>query len=154
MTTVLVMVTVRLGRTRGMSGLTQCGKIEDCIGDIDGTHVTADVSRLMSTTFHGRKHYTSQNVLAAVDFDMRLAYVLAGWEGSAHDASIMSDNLSRPDGLQIPKGWGEDDFFQEVITFDEVETGRGVEVGDIEAWKGKRQESADAMWEAKVHATN
>jgi hypothetical protein len=43
-------------------------------------------------------------VLAAVDFDMRLAYVLSGWEGSAHDASIMSDNLSRPDGLQIPKG--------------------------------------------------
>ncbi|XP_051229619.1 uncharacterized protein [Lolium perenne] len=125
----------------------------DCIGDIDGTHVTANVSRSISTTFRGRKHYTSYNVLAAVYFDMRLAYVLAGWESSAHDASIMSDNLSRPDGLQIPKGWGKDDFFQEVITFDEVETGRGEEVGDKEAWKGKRQESADAMWEVKGHAT-
>jgi hypothetical protein len=51
-------------------------------------------------------------------------------------------------------GWGEDDFFQEVVTFDEVETGRGVEVGDKEAWKGKRQESANAMWETKGHTTN
>ncbi|XP_020188594.1 uncharacterized protein [Aegilops tauschii subsp. strangulata] len=27
------------------------------------------------------EHYTSQNVLAAVDFDMKFTYVLAGWEG-------------------------------------------------------------------------
>nr|XP_051211948.1 uncharacterized protein LOC127329477 [Lolium perenne] len=76
----------------------------DCIGAIDGTHVTAKVSRSMSTSFRGRKHYTSQNVLATVDFEMRFTYVLAGWEGSAHDASILSDCLSRPDGLQIPDG--------------------------------------------------
>ncbi|KAK1695571.1 hypothetical protein QYE76_012268 [Lolium multiflorum] len=77
---------------------------EDCIGAIDGTHVTAKVPRSMSAAFRGRKHYTSQNVLAAVDFDMRFTYVLAGWEGSAHDASILADSLSRPDGLQIPNG--------------------------------------------------
>ncbi|XP_071678367.1 uncharacterized protein [Lolium perenne] len=35
---------------------------------------------------------------------MRFTYVLAGWEGSAHDASILAKILSRPDGLQIPKG--------------------------------------------------
>jgi hypothetical protein len=58
----------------------------------------------MSAAFHGRKHYTSQNVLATVDFDMRFPYVLVGWEGSAHDASIMADSLSKPDGLQIPDG--------------------------------------------------
>jgi hypothetical protein len=34
-------------------------------------------------------------------------------------------------------GWSEDDFFQEVVTFDEVETGHGVEEGDNEAWKEK-----------------
>jgi hypothetical protein len=27
-------------------------------------------------------------------------------------------------------GWGEDDFFDDVVTFDEVETGYGVEVGN------------------------
>src|SRR4051794_36810211 len=37
-------------------------------------------------------------------------------------------------------GWGEDDFFQEVDTFDDAETGHGVEAGDSEAWKEKRVE--------------
>ncbi|KAK1603782.1 hypothetical protein QYE76_027455 [Lolium multiflorum] len=195
----------------------------------------------------GRKHYTSQNVLAAIDFDMRYTYVLAGWEGLAHDASILADNLSRPDGLQIPEGkfylgdagyacrpgilppfrktryhlnefsakhrplnarelfnlrhsslrvtierafaalknrfkvldqkpfhtfdtqvklvlaccilhnwilgWGEDEFFEEVVTFDEVETGHGVDAGDNDAWKVKRQERADALWEARGNTT-
>jgi hypothetical protein len=58
----------------------------------------------MYAAFRGKKHYTSQNVLATVDFVMRFTYVLAGFEGSAHDASILADNLSRPDGLQIPDG--------------------------------------------------
>ncbi|XP_071679970.1 protein ALP1-like [Lolium perenne] len=75
---------------------------QDCIGATDGTHVTAKVPRSMSAAFRRRKHYTSQNMLADVDFDMRFTYVLAGWEGSAHDASILADSLSRPDGLQIP----------------------------------------------------
>jgi hypothetical protein len=49
----------------------------------------------------GRKHYTSQNVLAVVDFNLKFTYVLAGWEGSTHDASILSDIMSRPN---IPDG--------------------------------------------------
>ncbi|XP_071674278.1 uncharacterized protein [Lolium perenne] len=57
----------------------------------------------MSAAFHGRKHYTNQNVVASIDFNMRFTYVLVGWEGSAHDARILSDSLSRPDGLQIPE---------------------------------------------------
>ncbi|XP_071681375.1 protein ALP1-like [Lolium perenne] len=176
----------------------------------------------MSATFRGRNYYTSQNVLAAVDFDMRFTYVIAGWEGSAHDASILADSLSRPDGLQIPDGkfylgdavyacrpgilppfrktrvtvervfaalknmfkvldqitfhrfdtqvklvfaccilhnwilgWGEDEFFEEVVTFDEGETSHDVDVDacDNYAWKVKRQEWADAMWEARVNTT-
>ena len=54
--------------------------------------------------FLGRKHNTTQNVLAAVDFDLRFTYVLAGWEGSAHDARILTDALQRPDGLKVPQG--------------------------------------------------
>ncbi|XP_071680516.1 protein ALP1-like [Lolium perenne] len=73
---------------------------EDCIGPIDDTHVTAKVPRSIYAAFHGRKHYTNQNMLAAVDLDMRFTYVHVGWEGSAHDASILADSLSRPDGLQ------------------------------------------------------
>ena len=54
--------------------------------------------------FWGRKHTTTQNVLAAVDFDLRFTYVLAGWEGSAHDALILADALQRTDGLKVPQG--------------------------------------------------
>jgi hypothetical protein len=60
---------------------------QDCIGTIDGTHVTARVPRSQSAAYRGRKHYISQNVLATVDFDLKFTYILAGWEGSAHDAS-------------------------------------------------------------------
>jgi hypothetical protein len=58
----------------------------------------------MRAAFMGRKHTTTQNVLAAVDFDLRFTYVLAGWEGSAHDALILSDALERSDGLIVPPG--------------------------------------------------
>jgi hypothetical protein len=46
-------------------------------------------------------------VLATIDFDMRFTYVLAGWEGPAHDAMILADSLERSDGLQVP----EDKFY-------------------------------------------
>jgi hypothetical protein len=43
-------------------------------------------------------------VLAAIDFDLKFTYVLAGWEGSAHDATILADALGRHDGLVVPEG--------------------------------------------------
>ena len=43
-------------------------------------------------------------MLADVDFDMKFTYVLAGWEGSAHDATILTDALERSDGLKVPEG--------------------------------------------------
>jgi hypothetical protein len=64
----------------------------------------ARVPKAEQAAYRGRKHYPSQNVLAAVDFDMKFTYVLAGWEGSAHDATILTDSLTRPDGLHLPAG--------------------------------------------------
>ena len=64
----------------------------------------ARVPRVEAAAYRGRKHYTSQNVLAAVDFNMKFTYVLAGWEGSAHDASILGDSMSRADEINIPDG--------------------------------------------------
>jgi hypothetical protein len=52
----------------------------------------------------GRKYTITHNVLAVVDFDLRFTYVLAGWEGSAHDALILTDALQRNDGLGVPQG--------------------------------------------------
>ena len=34
-------------------------------------------------------------MLAVVDFDMRFTYVLAGWEGSAHDGRVYEDAVAR-----------------------------------------------------------
>jgi hypothetical protein len=58
----------------------------------------------MEAAFRGRKSYTTQNVMAAVDFDLRFTFVIAGWEGTAHDASILRDALERPNGLRVPEG--------------------------------------------------
>jgi hypothetical protein len=74
------------------------------VGAIDGTHVLARVPEKYRAAFMGRKHSTTQNVLATVDFDLRFTYVLAGWEVSAHDARILSDALDRADGLRVPLG--------------------------------------------------
>ena len=74
------------------------------MGAIDGTHVLARVPAKSRAAFLGRKHTTTQNVLAAVDFDLRCTYVLVGWEGSAHDALILADAIQRDDGLKVPQG--------------------------------------------------
>jgi hypothetical protein len=66
--------------------------------------VLVRVPRNQRVVFLGRKHTTTQNILAAVDFDIRFTNVLAGWEGSAHDALILADALEREDGLKVPRG--------------------------------------------------
>ena len=42
--------------------------------------------------------------MAAVDFDLRFTFVLAGWEGTTHDALVLRDALERPNGLRVPQG--------------------------------------------------
>ncbi|XP_039141252.1 putative nuclease HARBI1 [Dioscorea cayenensis subsp. rotundata] len=76
----------------------------DCIGALDGTHIHASVPASEVVAFRGRKPYPTQNVLDAVDFNLRFTYVLAGWEGSAHDALVLRDALERPNGLSVPEG--------------------------------------------------
>ncbi|XP_050264154.1 protein ALP1-like [Quercus robur] len=77
---------------------------KDCVGAIDGTHVRASVPIQIQGRFRGRKDGTTQNVLAAATFGLKFTYVLAGWEGSAHDSHVLNDALSRPRGLKIPEG--------------------------------------------------
>ncbi|KAL6899879.1 hypothetical protein ACP4OV_006537 [Aristida adscensionis] len=77
---------------------------QGCIGALDGTHVPASVPAHIQDRFRDRKSITTQNVLAAVDFNLRFIYVLAGWEGSTHDSHVLQDALSRPTGLKIPEG--------------------------------------------------
>lgn len=69
----------------------------------------------MQDRFRGFKSIPPQNVLAAVDFDLRFIYVLAGWEGSAHDSLVLQDALSRPTRLKIPEGRISPSSYCEVI---------------------------------------
>ncbi|KAF8388404.1 hypothetical protein HHK36_027072 [Tetracentron sinense] len=77
---------------------------KDCVGAINGTHVRASVPIDLQARFRGRKEETTQNVLVVISFDLKFMYVLASWEGSAHDSCILDDALSRPNGLRIPEG--------------------------------------------------
>ena len=43
-------------------------------------------------------------MLAAISFDLKFTYVLAGWEGSAHDSRVFNDAFARPGGFSIPEG--------------------------------------------------
>jgi hypothetical protein len=68
---------------------------QNCIGAIYGTHVLARVPIYMQQSFRGRKKEPTQNVMVALDFDFKFTYVLAGWEGSAHDAIILAYAIER-----------------------------------------------------------
>jgi hypothetical protein len=71
------------------------------VGAIDGTHVPANIPVKIQGKFRGRKEETTQNVLAAITFDLKFIYVLDGWKGSAHDSQVLGDALSIPSGLKI-----------------------------------------------------
>lgn len=64
---------------------------DNCIGALDGVHISAFVPSGENHVFRDRKKNISQNVLGAVNFDMTFSYVLTGWEGSAHDGRVLED---------------------------------------------------------------
>ncbi|XP_028790499.1 uncharacterized protein LOC114746446 [Neltuma alba] len=66
------------------------------IGAIDGTHISCIVDATEQTKFINRKGRVTQNVMAVCDWDMCFTFVLARWEGSAHDARIFDHALTTP----------------------------------------------------------
>ena len=69
---------------------------------LDGTHIPAFVPSHLAQPYRNRKGFLSQNVLAACSFDLIFTYVLAGWEGSAADSTVLADAYSK--GLTVPSG--------------------------------------------------
>jgi hypothetical protein len=53
--------------------------------------------------YRNRKGFLSQNVLAVCNFDMEFMYILAGWEGSTHDARVLVDATAFK-GFTTPTG--------------------------------------------------
>jgi hypothetical protein len=66
-----------------------------CIGVIDGTHIPVIVLATETVSHIDRYWYTSQNVLAICDFDLRFTFVVVGWPGLAHDTRVFNDALKR-----------------------------------------------------------
>ena len=60
----------------------------DCVGALDGTHIDVSCGPEDQPRYRNRKGHLSQNVLAACNFEMEFTYILAGWEGSAHDGAV------------------------------------------------------------------
>ncbi|MCL7033752.1 hypothetical protein MKW94_017646, partial [Papaver nudicaule] len=75
----------------------------DVVGALDGTYIHASVLSEDQPRFRNRKGDIRQNVLAVCDFDMKFTYVLAGWEGSAHDGRVLNSAVRHPtDPLTVP----------------------------------------------------
>ena len=54
--------------------------------------------------YTNRHGYTSQNVVATCDFDMRFMYVGNGIEGSAHDMRVLKTAWEDPNFPHPPPG--------------------------------------------------
>jgi hypothetical protein len=42
-------------------------------------------------------------------------YVLAGWEGTTHDALVLRDALERENGLRVPQGKIQHQFLTKIL---------------------------------------
>ncbi|GAV59733.1 LOW QUALITY PROTEIN: DDE_4 domain-containing protein, partial [Cephalotus follicularis] len=76
---------------------------EDYVGAMNGTHVRAFIPLEIEGRFPSRKGGTTQNVLAAITFDLKFSYLLAG-EGSARHYGILNNTQSRSQGFKILEG--------------------------------------------------
>lgn len=75
----------------------------DCVGALDGTHINIRVPIEDRPRYRDRNGLLSQNVLAACNFDIVFCYILAGWEGSAHDGQVIR-SARYQHGFQTPPG--------------------------------------------------
>jgi hypothetical protein len=66
---------------------------KDCIGVIDGSHISITVPLSEQPKYIGQHGYASQNIMVVCDFDMLFTFVVTGWPGSAHDTRILNDTL-------------------------------------------------------------
>ena len=88
---------------RGLMSTLHYPFFKHCVGAIDGTHIPV-VLRIEDQDSHRcHKLKTTQNVMCCVDWDTRVRYVLAGWEGSAHDMRVFKDAHTSHD-FTIPHG--------------------------------------------------
>ncbi|CAL1389253.1 unnamed protein product [Linum trigynum] len=75
-----------------------------CLGALDGTHIDVQPLTEDKPRYRDRKGELTMNVLGVCTPNLEFIYVLAGWEGSAHDGRVLRDALTRPNGLIVTEG--------------------------------------------------
>lgn len=75
---------------------------KNCLGAIDGSLIPVYVAQKDAPVHRTRKGFTAQNVFIACSFDCTIQFSLAGWEGSAHDNTVLADGMGK--GFQVPAG--------------------------------------------------
>ncbi|KAG6518765.1 hypothetical protein ZIOFF_022246 [Zingiber officinale] len=78
--------------------------LKGCLGALDGTYIPVHVPIQDKAKYRTRKGTIAVNVLGVCDRNMNFIYVLTGWEGSAADARVLRDALTRDDSLKVPRG--------------------------------------------------
>ena len=76
----------------------------DCIRALDSTHLPIAIKGgyKQQAPWRGGKGILTQNVLAAVNFNINFVYVLARWEGTAHNCKVI--NSAKKKGFKAPQG--------------------------------------------------
>lgn len=75
-----------------------------CLGALDGTHISVHVPCRDRGKYRNRKGNIAVNVLGVCDRDMNFIYALTGWEGSAADARVLRDAVTRDEPFKVPRG--------------------------------------------------
>ena len=64
---------------------------DNCDGALNGTHIPAVIPLIDQGVYRNRKKIIFQNVLGVCNFGMIFTYVLTGWEGSAHNGTVLAN---------------------------------------------------------------
>lgn len=73
-----------------------------CLGALEGVFIPVTIPVHLQAPYRNRKQFVAQNVLAVVNFNFEFVYLLAGWEGSAHDSTVLADAFTKD--FTIPNG--------------------------------------------------
>ncbi|XP_065620330.1 uncharacterized protein LOC112003400 isoform X2 [Quercus suber] len=73
-----------------------CPWFENCVGAMDGTHVSVRPPKHVTQAYRSRKATVTTNVLCVCNMDMQFIYVHAGWEGSANDSRVFDEAIGDP----------------------------------------------------------
>jgi hypothetical protein len=68
---------------------------KDCIGALDGIHISSTPPPKDLIRFIGRSGKPTQNVMAVIDFDLRFTYASIEQPGSMHDTNVLFHALEQ-----------------------------------------------------------